>query len=84
MPKRCCWTATRRVRCTSLAPGVIDTGMQAEIRATPESNFPMKERFVQLKAEGALAAPEDCARKLVDYLLAADFGSEPVADLRSA
>ena len=72
------------VRCCSLAPGVIDTGMQAEIRATPESNFPMKERFVQLKEEGGLAAPEDCARKLVTFLLTEDFGSEPVADLRSA
>ena len=72
------------VRCTSLAPGVIDTGMQAEIRATPESRFPMKERFVQLKQEGALASPEECARKLVDYLLAPRFGSTAVDDLRSA
>jgi NAD(P)-dependent dehydrogenase (short-subunit alcohol dehydrogenase family) len=71
------------VRCCSLAPGVIDTGMQAEIRATPESNFPMKERFVQLKQEGALAAPGDAARKLVTMLLAEEFGREPVADLRS-
>lgn len=72
------------VRCCSLAPGVIDTGMQAEIRATPESHFPMKERFVQLKQEGALAAPAACARKLVAYLLAPDFGNTPVDDLRSA
>jgi len=72
------------VRCCSLAPGVIDTGMQAEIRATAEANFPMKERFVQLKEEGGLAAPEECARKLVTFLLTEDFGSEPVADLRSA
>jgi len=72
------------VRCCSLAPGVIDTGMQAEIRATPEANFPMKERFVQLKEEGALAAPAECARKLVTLLLAEDFGKEAVADLRSA
>ena len=70
------------VRCTSVAPGVIDTGMQAEIRATPESHFPMKERFVQLKQEGALAKPEECARKLVAYLLAEQFGREAVADLR--
>lgn len=70
------------VRCCSLAPGVIDTGMQAEIRATPVSNFPMKERFVQLKDEGGLSAPEDCARKLVTFLLTEAFGSEAVADLR--
>ncbi len=72
------------VRCCSLAPGVIDTGMQAEIRATPESRFPLKERFVQMKQEGALAAPEECARQLVDYLLAPRFGSKAVDDLRSA
>jgi NAD(P)-dependent dehydrogenase (short-subunit alcohol dehydrogenase family) len=72
------------VRCASLAPGVIDTGMQAEIRATPESRFPMKERFVQLKQEGALAKPEECARQMVDYLLAPRFGRDAVADLRDA
>ncbi|MBD8532833.1 MULTISPECIES: SDR family oxidoreductase [unclassified Massilia] len=70
------------VRCCSLAPGVIDTGMQAEIRATPEADFPMKERFVQMKQEGALAAPEECARKLVTLLLSEDFGRQAVADLR--
>ncbi|QNA99384.1 SDR family oxidoreductase [Massilia sp. Se16.2.3] len=72
------------VRCCSLAPGVIDTGMQAEIRATPESRFPMKERFVQLKAQGGLNSPEACACALVDYLLAPRFGSKPVDDLRNA
>src|SRR5690606_33499832 len=57
------------VRACSLAPGVIDTGMQAEIRATPPARFPMKERFVQMKLEGALTSPEACAAALVDYLL---------------
>lgn len=72
----------RRVRVASLAPGVIDTDMQATIRATPDAHFPMRERFVELKQTGTLVAPEDCARGLVDYLLAPDFGSEPVDDLR--
>ena len=72
------------VRACSLAPGVIDTDMQAEIRATPASRFPMKERFVQLKEGGGLTSPEDCARALVDYLLAPRFGSKPVDDLRNA
>ncbi|HEX9174147.1 MAG TPA: SDR family oxidoreductase [Telluria sp.] len=70
------------VRACSLAPGVIDTGMQAEIRATPDSRFPMRQRFVDLKAEGALASPEATGHKIVDYLLAAEFGSKPVDDLR--
>lgn len=71
-----------RVRAVSLAPGVIDTGMQAEIRATPESRFPMRERFVQMKSQGTLAAPEVSARKIVDYLFDASFGAKPVDDVR--
>lgn len=76
--------AVAGVRICSLAPGVIDTDMQAEIRATPVERFPMRERFLDLKKDGALTAPDDCARKLVDYLLADSFGRKAVDDLRSA
>lgn len=71
-----------RVKAVSLAPGVIDTGMQEEIRATPESRFPMRERFVQMKSQGTLASPEQCARTVADYLLDARFGVKPVDDVR--
>jgi NAD(P)-dependent dehydrogenase (short-subunit alcohol dehydrogenase family) len=73
-----------RVRCVSLAPGVIDTDMQAEIRATPGERFPLRQRFIDLKEGGGLVAPADCAAALVDYLLAKGFGTEPVDDLRRA
>jgi NAD(P)-dependent dehydrogenase (short-subunit alcohol dehydrogenase family) len=71
------------VRICSLAPGVIDTGMQAEIRATPEARFPLRQRFVDLKETGTLVDPDACAEQLVDYLLGAGFGAEPIADLRT-
>jgi NAD(P)-dependent dehydrogenase (short-subunit alcohol dehydrogenase family) len=67
----------------SLAPGIIDTPMQATIRATSGELFPMKERFVELHRDGALATPAQCAVQLVDYVLSDRFGREPVADLRS-
>ncbi|WP_420475436.1 SDR family oxidoreductase [Noviherbaspirillum sp. ST9] len=70
------------LRICSLAPGVIDTDMQTEIRSTPMENFPLRERFEAMKRDGALTSPEDCARRLVDYLLDARFGEMPVADLR--
>lgn len=71
------------VRICSLAPGVIDTGMQAQIRNTPATSFPMRERFVALHRDGQLEAPDAVARKLLNYLLADSFGSKPVDDLRS-
>lgn len=70
------------VRICSLAPGVIDTDMQAAIRSTPVENFPLRERFDAMKREGALTSPADCARRLVEFLLSDRFGDVPVADLR--
>jgi NAD(P)-dependent dehydrogenase (short-subunit alcohol dehydrogenase family) len=71
-----------RVKACSLAPGVVDTGMQAEIRATPQERFPLRERFVQMKSQGALTPPEQAGKAIVDYLLGARFGSKPVDDIR--
>ncbi|WP_394781586.1 SDR family oxidoreductase [Undibacterium sp.] len=66
----------------SLAPGIIDTDMQAEIRATPLEKFPQREKFEGFKRNGDLVTAEDCARRLVEYLLGERFGELPVADLR--
>jgi len=70
------------LRIVSLAPGVIDTDMQARIRSTDAAQFPLLEQFQALKANGALASPADCAQKLVAFALSAGFGSAAVADLR--
>lgn len=73
---------TPSLRICSLAPGVIDTDMQAAIRASTTDAFPLRERFDALKRDGALSSPEDCARRLVDHLLSDAYAAEPVADLR--
>lgn len=70
------------LRIVSLAPGVIDTDMQGEIRATSLEQFPLRQRFDALKETGELAAPPRVARQLVDYLMSKDFGRDAVADLR--
>lgn len=66
----------------SVAPGVIDTDMQAQIRATGADDFPLRDRFVALKRDGLLTAPEQAAKGLAAYLLGESFGRPPVADLR--
>ncbi|MDO9600162.1 MAG: SDR family oxidoreductase [Azoarcus sp.] len=70
------------LRICSLAPGVVDTDMQAEIRATPEALFPQRARFDALKRDAQLDSPERCATRLVDYILSDAFGKLSVADLR--
>jgi NAD(P)-dependent dehydrogenase (short-subunit alcohol dehydrogenase family) len=45
------------VLCHAVAPGVVDTDMQAEIRTHDERTFPAIDRFRQLHAEGAWNTP---------------------------
>jgi NAD(P)-dependent dehydrogenase (short-subunit alcohol dehydrogenase family) len=74
----------RGARVVSLAPGVIDTDMQVQLRGADPTRFPDRERFVQLRAQGLLDSPEQAAAKLLAYLERADYGSQPVADVREA
>lgn len=78
---------TRRpngARIVSLAPGVIDTDMQGEIRAADANGFPDQPRFKELKASGQLASASDAATRVLAYLGRPDFGANPVADVRDA
>lgn len=69
------------LRAVSLSPGVIDTGMQADIRAAEVSELPQRQRFVDLKAKGELAAPDATAQRIIAYLGRSDFGAHDVDTL---
>jgi len=70
------------VRCLSIAPGVIDTGMQEQIRAADEEDFPAKGRFVDLKNGGLLQTPEETADRLIRFIRTGDWRQGDVLDLR--
>ena len=69
-------------RLCSLAPGVIDTDMQVQMRAPDAGRFPDVNRYAQLHEEGLLSTPESAADAVIAVLNRADFGSQPVADVR--
>lgn len=66
----------------SLAPGVIDTDMQVQLRGADAKQFPDQSSFAGLHSQGQLSSPADAARKVLAFLARASFGSEPVADVR--
>jgi benzil reductase ((S)-benzoin forming) len=66
----------------SLAPGVIDTDMQTQLRAGNDQDFPDRQGFVNLKTNGQLTSPAEAAARVLAYLARTDFGSQPVADVR--
>ncbi len=68
----------------SLAPGVIDTAMQSQLRAADDAGFPDKQRFLDLHANAQLASPEAAAQKIAAFLARPDFGTNPVTDVRNA
>ena len=68
----------------SLAPGVVDTDMQVQLRSTDPTAFPDAANFSHLKTAGQLTSPTEAAAQVLAWLERADFGDTPVADVRDA
>jgi len=66
----------------SLAPGVIDTDMQNQLRSADPDTFPDQSAFAGLHNHGQLTSAEDAARRVLAYLQRVDFGDPSVADVR--
>jgi benzil reductase ((S)-benzoin forming) len=68
----------------SLAPGVIDTDMQVQLRSADPMLFAERARFVDLKEGGRLDSADAAAAKVLALLDRADFGAEVIADVRGS
>lgn len=66
----------------SIAPGIIDTEMQSEIRAVPDENFSNKKKFVSLKESNQLTSPEEVANNLLDVIQNPEKYPNVVMDFR--
>lgn len=69
------------VRVSAIAPGVMATTMQEQIRSTDESDFPKVDRFHDLHDDGVLVEPEEAAQRIWQAI---ERGLEPgsVIDIR--
>ena len=76
--------AMNPVEVVSIAPGIIDTGMQKVIRASNEDAFPLLERFIDYKEQGLLSSAEQTARKLISFIENVNFKEVgPIVDIRN-
>ena len=69
-------------RVCALAPGVMDTDMQVQLRSADPQAFPDHDAFVQMKSGGNLDSAAVAAGKVLAFLQRPDFGANPVADVR--
>ncbi|MBN3582754.1 SDR family NAD(P)-dependent oxidoreductase [Algoriphagus aestuarii] len=67
----------------SVAPGIIDTEMQADIRKSTDADFPELNKFIDFKEQGKLVSPEDVARKLAYLILHPEEFTEVIQDVRN-
>ena len=66
----------------SLAPGVMDTDMQVQLRTADVAAFPDQGSFANLKSGGQLTPADEAGRRILAWLARPDFGVQPVADVR--
>jgi|GEM_PF-72781 len=63
--------AANGLRALAVAPGLVDTDMQATIRATPAERFPAVGRFLRAKAAGSFNSPGWVADAVVELAFGA-------------
>ena len=69
-------------RIVSMAPGLVDTPMQAVIRSSDIAEFPALERFVGFHQQHQLVSPEDVAKRLLTVFESEAFGAKTIDDIR--
>ncbi|OCZ56682.1 short-chain dehydrogenase [Achromobacter xylosoxidans] len=70
-------------RVVSLAPGIVDTDMQAAIRSSDPKSFPALAKFQDFHASGKLSSPANVASRILAYLDRDDFGATEIDDIRN-
>ncbi|MCZ8406744.1 SDR family oxidoreductase [Achromobacter dolens] len=70
-------------RVVSLAPGIVDTDMQAAIRSSDPKSFPALAKFQEFHATGKLSSPANVASRILAYLDRDDFGATEIDDIRN-
>lgn len=60
----------KNISALAIAPGIVNTAMQARIRESDEVDFPPVKDFIRYYDEGTLANADDVAKTLLPYCIA--------------
>ena len=70
-------------RVASVAPGIVDTDMQKQLRGADPRRFAEQAKFDEFHRSGSLDSPAAAAAKVVALLERDDYGANPVTDVRA-
>jgi len=73
---------TKKLRIFSIAPGIVDTNMQQQVRESKPEDFPHLEKFIDYKKKGQLTTPEDVAQKILEIVEKPEGRQNVLLDVR--
>lgn len=75
--------AKNNISSLAIAPGIVDTGMQEDIRSSDVNSFPALPNFIGYHENGELSNPDDVAEKLLPYCLGNEGENGQRLDVRN-
>lgn len=71
-----------KLRVFSIAPGIVDTNMQQQVRNVNPKDFPHLEKFVGYKTKGQLTSTEVVAKKILEVVDKPEMYRDVLLDVR--
>lgn len=71
------------IKVFAMAPGIIDTDMQQDIRKADKEHFADIDRFLEYKNKGDLSSPKEVAQKIKTFISKSADYDEVLVDVRS-
>lgn len=71
-----------KLKVFSIAPGIVDTNMQQQIRGVDSKDFPHLEKFIGYKTKGQLASTEEVAKKILEVVNKPEMYQDILLDVR--
>jgi len=72
----------KNFRIVSLAPGIIDTDMQQQVRETSSHDFSRVDRFLAFKENNQLLSPQKAAHRIIQFIEDLNRHPEVIQDIR--
>lgn len=72
-----------KIKIFSVAPGVVETKMQEQIRQTSEKDFSDVKKFINLKNDSSLSSPEKTAMQLLKIIENSENFNDVILDVRN-
>ncbi|RPH32949.1 MAG: SDR family NAD(P)-dependent oxidoreductase [Bacteroidales bacterium] len=73
---------SKNLKIFSIAPGIVDTNMQEQIRTTKPQDFPHLEKFIGYKTKGQLFSPDLVAKKILEVIDKPEVHQNVLLDVR--